>query len=61
MQVLEGWDAAEGVLKGGAGSKVVVDGVVLLVQRPLAQDSDDALDLTHCGKGQASAHEHRVQ
>ncbi len=57
MQVLEGWDAAERVLKGSSGREVVVDGVMLLVWKPLTEDADDALDLTYCGEGQTSAHE----
>ena len=45
MQVFEGWNAAEGMLVGSAQGKVAVDGVVLLIRRPLDQGSDDMLDI----------------
>ena len=45
MQVLEGWNAAEGMLEGGAQGKVAVDGIVLFIRRPLGQGSDDMLDI----------------
>jgi hypothetical protein len=48
VQLFEGWDAAEGVLKGGAGGKVAVDGIVLLIRSPVGESPDDLLDVLSC-------------
>jgi hypothetical protein len=50
MQFLEGWDAAEGMLKGGAGREVAVDVILLLIRRALGQGADDVLDVVGCRK-----------
>lgn len=51
IQLLEGRDAAEGVLKRGPGCEVAVDGIMLLVGGALGQGPDDTLDFSGCGGG----------
>lgn len=50
VHILEGRHTAEGVLEGGVGREVLVEGLLLLLGRALGKGVDDVLDLSSCKK-----------